>query len=387
VFEFIQPRVRTDRAASGAPIFRLFSAIVWSVHACAREWAICPSVKRFFFTRTSKLLGARSTSDYSQPIRLRSQREDHNQPPEPTSHPANPPYGPDRRPSRSDQDEDCRTEADPGQEPKRQKHEFSAWLCHCCSTAYTPSSLPRPQGFRMTDPSIQADTLRIRERRNAPMVTSARHVERADHQRLLDLASNLVEKGNPGAALCCTLSDGRVAILRRTRSTGEVRGLIHPTSVLSAYAESVLGDDPFWANPAFTDGRQIRLVIPAAGGRQSAPNWCIGVRGPLPGFRVLDATESRAKDRAGDVSRIGSPSARPRAVALHGEPIQRRDIDFLSPTTPARWPLAACISATAASVIFLAVVLALPRRAAPQIVVPAPDPGSSSRPEEGKTNR
>ena len=195
------------------------------------------------------------------------------------------------------------------------------------------------------------DTLRITTGRAGPVVTSSRSLERHELSSIDALARELVMDGEEGAAAGFPLADGRRVVLRRSRATAEVRGILVPGPLGRNELDQLLGDHPFWARPDFVQGRPTKAGAVCAGG--SLPDrWCIRVRRALPGFCLLEGASPRP---AAPRAPVPDATVRLRGPGSQVGPEVGSTVGAAAPAGRPRatWPLAVCSACTAASVLFL----------------------------------
>lgn len=202
--------------------------------------------------------------------------------------------------------------------------------------------------------TVQCDTIRILAGRNGPIVTSVARLTASDHARVCELADCVVASGKAYAAIGTALGTGRIAVLRRMDDSTEVRGLIFAAGSGPSDTSELLEDHPLWASPAFKAGRTVSVA--AHSGSPSLPmSWCRGLKRAPQGFQALDEAKplptARSESGVRERQYALRPSARVPIFAIG---------DAESGSLPS-WPMAVCMAATACSVIFLLMSLALSR--------------------------
>lgn len=247
--------------------------------------------------------------------------------------------------------------------------------------------------------TAQSDTIRILTGRGAPVVTSLGRLPQADHEQVRALAEHLASQGRPYAAAGFALGDGRALVLRRMGDSMEVRGLVCATGSAPSEVTALLEDHPLWASPAFGAGRTL-LVKSIREGTASPGRWCVGLRHPPAGFRPLREQAAPSVSIAPPAPSTVDPPAPmpamevPPATGRYSPAPSLRDAAStgMRGAFP-KWPMAACIAATACSMIFLAAVLVTtPSRvsapSAATVIAPPPDPApAASHAEEVRATK
>ncbi len=234
---------------------------------------------------------------------------------------------------------------------------ISAPIGGASRVAYRPA-----EAIRSEPVTVQCDTIRILAGRNGPLVTSMARLSAPDHERVRELADYLVAAGGAYAAAGTALGTGRIAVLRRMGDTKEVRGLIFAAGAGPSGAAELITDHPLWASPAFMAGRTVAV---AASARPSplTVSWCSGLRQVPRGFRALEDTTPSSTARG--TTTQGSPVSVVRRGRVAVGPSERAQVSVhveAEPASSARWPMAVCVAATACSVVFLLMCLALAPR-------------------------
>ena len=186
--------------------------------------------------------------------------------------------------------------------------------------------------------TLAMHTLKLRVGRIGPITCSAGSLSAEDERSLRALATLLVNAGSPDAAAGATLPSGHTVMLRRMRSTSEVRGLLDPVAADEEALRAWIGDHPFWAASGFRDARPVDRRT--NGGTHPLP-WCDGLESPPAGCVRLGA----APRPQAAVTAVGHADARARVdtEASHGG---RRIGDR---------PLRACAAVTAAAATFFTI--------------------------------
>lgn len=199
------------------------------------------------------------------------------------------------------------------------------------------------------------DTVKIITGNKSPAISSAKRIPKDDWELMKQAARALVGHGLPNAALGMPLPSGVQVIMRRVRDTQEVRGILVTSPFGKNFLLALLGNDPFWATPAFTLAR--RGAIDLRDDRATVyPKWVHNLDRIPPGFTTLDAPGT-----------VG-PSSRQAVASTDSGPAQV-DARFARPNALPQalpgnhvyppWINIACGAATIASMIFLAVAILL----------------------------
>lgn len=187
-------------------------------------------------------------------------------------------------------------------------------------------------------------TLKLHVGRAGPITCSDGPLPPGDERCVRDAAALLVGRGGDGAALGLEMPSGRTIILRRMRSTVEVRGIIDPPVLAPAATRALLSRDPLWASPSFAEARPLPIDAPGSASRHVAP-WCAGFADTPAGFTPLAAREGpQAATRAGAPAVAPPRPVAPAVAAGTGDAVP--DVD---------WPLLGCAAVTILAIGFLAV--------------------------------
>lgn len=186
-------------------------------------------------------------------------------------------------------------------------------------------------------------TLKLNVGRAGPLTSSAGTLSPGDDRRIRDAAGILVAQGGSDAAVCFVMPSGRSVLLRRMRTTHEVRGIIDPPSIGRKGMSELLGRDSLWASPAFAEARMIAVRV--AGDGHTAPTaWCSGFAAAPAGFVPLEPEPDRSRPDRGAEGPCEDRRRRGQTAS---------DAGLESDAHAADWPILCCAALTIASAGFL----------------------------------